>query len=166
MIKKIAFIILCILTLIACNTERPDNVLERDKMIYLLYEINLADAMVRNNNIPYTDAARYYQKLFKKHKVTPAIFDSSLVWYTKDIKVHAALYNDIQKLCEKELDYINQGYYEQYESSNIFITDDYFFYNKKAQIDSTKLIILNKPTAELGTNDSCSYPYIQRLRSN
>ena len=85
-----------ILLLVACNENsflfpRPSEVLSKDQMIPLLVDIHLTDAALKLNQSAQqsSEMQLYYSKayapVFKKHKTTPAVFESSMKWYGQHI---------------------------------------------------------------------------------
>ena len=85
-----------LLVLVACNENsllfpRPSEVLSKDKMIPLLVDIHLTDAALKLNQSAQqsSEMQLYYSKayapVFKKHKTTPAVFESSMKWYGQHI---------------------------------------------------------------------------------
>jgi hypothetical protein len=57
----------------------------------VLVDMQLAEAMIQTSYADYADAARkeaLYQSVFKKHKITQAVYDSSLVWYGKNLDIY------------------------------------------------------------------------------
>ena len=101
--------ICCIITLIcmAASCSRvPKHILSERKMRVVLYDMLLAEAMVdvKNESFP-TNADRQmvYDAVFSKHRITQAVYDSSLIWYGK----HMDLYMSIYKLVLKD---VNENY--------------------------------------------------------
>ena len=90
-----SFLVICtlFLALLCCSCEqRPEGVLSKGDMEDVLYDYHLAQAMADwapdregTSNQPYLEA------VFRKHGITEAEFDSSLVWYN----AHASDLKDI-----------------------------------------------------------------------
>lgn len=110
--QKIKYTILFLLLLIgitACKVQRPKEVLSEKKMEDLLYDYHLAKAM--GDNLPYTENYRkaiYLDYVFKKHGTTEAIFDSSLVWYTRNTEVLSKIYVNVTDRLKKQQTTVNQ----------------------------------------------------------
>lgn len=69
----------------SCRKGIPSDVIQPDKMEAILYDYHVANAIGND----YNGEERYKKELlvqyvFKKHNVTEAHFDSSMVWYTRN----------------------------------------------------------------------------------
>jgi hypothetical protein len=93
----LVFILGLILLLSACG-GRPNDVLNQSDMTEVLVDMHKADAMLsegdRNYSL-YSNKAPYYKYVLKKHGITQAGFDSSLVWYTKNPQKFNMVYNNV-----------------------------------------------------------------------
>lgn len=59
-------------------------------------DMQLAENMINTNYQAYADSARkvaLYQAVFHKHRITQAIYDSSLVWYGKNLDILMRIYD-------------------------------------------------------------------------
>ena len=71
-----------------CKVKRPSGVIPESEMENLLYDYHLAKSM--GDNLPYSEnykKALYLDAVFRKHGTTQAVFDSSMVWYTRNTEV-------------------------------------------------------------------------------
>lgn len=92
----ILFIFGFILLLTACS--RPKGVLDQGDMVKVLVDMHKTDAMLNDggqNFGLYSFKSPYYKYVLKKHGVTQAEFDSSLVWYTKNPQKFTMVYNNV-----------------------------------------------------------------------
>ncbi|WP_455591941.1 DUF4296 domain-containing protein [Bacteroides sp.] len=95
-------------TLAGCKVKRPKEVLSETKMENLLYDYHIAKAM--GEDLPYNDnykKALYVESVFKKHGTTEAVFDSSLVWYTRNTELLSKIYEKVNKRLKSQRDQIN-----------------------------------------------------------
>jgi len=80
--------ILLPLLFIACST-RPNHVLSEKKMEAVLYDLYIAEAEISDNYTIFgNNQARkkdLMHALFQKHKISEAVFDTSLVWYADNL---------------------------------------------------------------------------------
>lgn len=86
---------------VSCGKKIPKEVIQPDAMENLLYDYHLASTMV--NDLPYTESYKknaYLDYVFQKHHVTKAEFDSSMVWYTRNSKELATIYQNLQQRYE------------------------------------------------------------------
>ena len=95
------------LCMAACS-RAPRGIISERKMQKLLTDMHLADAIISSD--PYNfqndeDKKALYQSVFEKHRVTEAVYDSSLVWYGKNLDVYMQVYNmaliDVKKKIEE-----------------------------------------------------------------
>ena len=71
-------------TLLAACSKVPDGILSEKKMQGVLTDMLLAEAMVNVDYNAYksdTMKLALYESVFRKHDITQAVYDSSLVWY-------------------------------------------------------------------------------------
>ena len=83
------FVYLCLSMFLACTTK-PVYVLSDKKMENVLFDLYIAEVEINENSgIFYNDSAKkqdLLQSVFKKHKISQARFDTSLVWYNANLK--------------------------------------------------------------------------------
>ena len=102
--KKIRWTLLLSAALLAgCGKQIPKDVIHPDKMEDILYDYHLTTAM--SGNISYDEnykkeALRNY--VYRKHHVTKAEFDSSMVWYTRHTENLAKIYTNLGKRFREE----------------------------------------------------------------
>lgn len=75
---------------VACS-KAPRGVLSERKMKEVLIDMNLAEAMVSSNYREYNSTGKkeaLYKSVFDKHAITQAEYDSSLVWYGKNLDIY------------------------------------------------------------------------------
>ena len=76
--------------LFAACSDRPAYVLTDKKMENVLFDLYIAETEITENSMSfYNDSVKkqnLLQSVFKKHKVSQAKFDTSLVWYNANLK--------------------------------------------------------------------------------
>jgi len=102
------FFILLGFILFMSSCSRPKGVLSQGTMADVLVEMHKVDAVMAERNlvyVRYSMKAPYYNYILKKHGVTQAQFDSSLVWYTKNPQQFENIYAKvIDKLTKLQTD--------------------------------------------------------------
>ena len=86
-------------TLLGC---RPRGIMHSGKMRDVLVDLHKTDALLQmagQQNIPIEEKNLYYAQVLKKHGITQAQFDSSIVWYT----AHPQLFDKIYPKVMAEL---------------------------------------------------------------
>ena len=93
---QLSFLCLLSLWLTACSEKRPDTILSDDRMADVLYDYHIAKAM--GDELPYNEAYKrvlYVESVYKKHGITKADFDSSMVWFTRHPEALCDVYSII-----------------------------------------------------------------------
>ena len=102
---KLLFTICLLLILFAsCQVKTPKEIIQPDKMETLLYDYHIVQAMGSEiNNVQEYQIKLYHEYVFKKHGVTKAAFDSSLVWYTRHPAYLTQIYANLQERFDYEV---------------------------------------------------------------
>lgn len=82
---------------IACS-KAPKGILSEKEMQRVQADMMMADAIVGVNGNEYAnDTAKLalYESVFRKHKITREKYDSSLVWYGKNLDIYMKVYERI-----------------------------------------------------------------------
>ena len=89
---------LCLMvSLGSCKPTIPSQYLSKGKMTDILYDFHLAEAMsnMRSNSSDTALMITYREAVLKKHGVTSAEFDSSMVYYMRHTKLLHDIYIDL-----------------------------------------------------------------------
>lgn len=103
-IKKFGWIILVGATLMTgCGNSMPKEVIPPAKMEKVLYDyhLTLGISSQLSGSEEYKKQA-YKNYLFKKHQITEAQFDSSMVWYTRNSYELSKIYQNLDKRFSRE----------------------------------------------------------------
>ncbi len=100
---KYSIALLAIAGIVACS-KVPDGILPERKMKDVMIDMYLAEGLITGDGKSYPDSLHkdaLYQSVFRKHKITQAVYDSSLVWYGKNLNILMQVYdlalNDINE---------------------------------------------------------------------
>ncbi len=91
-------ICMAIFVLAGCQVKRPDGVISDSKLENILYDYHIAQAL--GDNVPYNENYKktlYVDAVFSKYGTTQAVFDSSMVWYTRNPEVLFKVYDRVSK---------------------------------------------------------------------
>lgn len=90
-------LVLTCLSLIGCKPKRPRGILSEGKMEDVMVDFHLAQGMAETVEGGDREAARYkyIQAVFRKHNITEADFDSSLVYYFKNSENFLEIYKNV-----------------------------------------------------------------------
>lgn len=117
--KKVC-ILFFVFVLSACGGKKlkniPEDIIERDKMVDILTDIHLSDAVLTTKKYQTSkheyQIQGYYTYLYEKHGYTRAEIDSSIAFYSKYPNAYSELYDDVLE----KLSTI-QSYYEKTDSA-------------------------------------------------
>lgn len=101
--------ILALLTLSGCKVKRPKEVIPETTMEQLLYDYHIAKAM--GDGLPYNENYKkvlYVEDVFQKYGTTEAVFDSSLVWYTRNTNILSKIYVKVNERLKADLDQVKR----------------------------------------------------------
>lgn len=94
--------------LTSCKVKRPDTVLSDAQMEAILYDYHIAKTM--GEQLPYNENYKrklYLESVFKKHGITEAEFDTSMVWLTHNPEVLRDIYEKINERLKAEKENID-----------------------------------------------------------
>ena len=91
--------------LTACSVELPSYVIPQGKMERILYDYHMAQGMAEaQGDDKEENRYLYIQKVFEKHHITEAEFDTSMVWYSGHADHLEEMYKHIDARLERESD--------------------------------------------------------------
>ena len=98
-----AIVIMSVLGIISCKPGIPRKYLQPNKMADIIYDYHIAEGIQSVNTTGDTIAMRAYQTyILKKHRVSQADFDSSLVYYTRHTKLLEDVYDKVAERLNNE----------------------------------------------------------------
>ena len=104
--SKTLFFLIIICLSVSCSRV-PKDVISEKKMRKVLYDMQMAEAMVSVEFEQYrtTDAKqKLYDAVFDKYGITQAQYDSSLIWYGENMDLYMSIYNLVLKDIQKNID--------------------------------------------------------------
>lgn len=88
----------------SCKPSLPSDVLSKGKMTDILYDYHLALAMARtDDNGDQGQGLAYREAVLRKHDVTSAEFDSSMVYYMRHTEMMEDVYKDLTERLGNEI---------------------------------------------------------------
>lgn len=91
-------VVLLMSTLLVACSKVPDGILSEKQMQAVQIDMQLAEAMISVNSKDFSDDARkeaLYRSIFRKHDITEALYDSSLVWYGRNLDIYMKVYDRV-----------------------------------------------------------------------
>ena len=101
--KKSWILALGLALLTSCGSKIPDNIIQPNKMEAVLYDYHLSMGM--SVSLKYSENYKkeaYKKYVFQKHQITEELFDSSMVWYTRNAMELATIYANLEKRFNRE----------------------------------------------------------------
>ena len=101
---KNLLLILLISVLTQCNTriiEKPENLIEEDKMIEIIYDLSLLDA-VKSQNPIYLETNKINPRtyVYKKYSIDSLQFVKSNQYYASDVEAYKKMYDKVSQRIE------------------------------------------------------------------
>ena len=140
------------LSLASCKKKMPSEVIKPAEMENILYDYHLAQAL----GSEYNGEERYKRELllqyvFEKHHVTKAEFDSSMVWYTRNMEELGNIYKNL----ERRYDEANKNLAQLYQTrkkGGVASGDTVSLWNEREMYVLTAAPLTNKLTFEMETD--------------
>jgi hypothetical protein len=109
--QKIKFCLFGLMVLMSCQgNKEPDNVIDQEKMVNVLVDMHIADAVlgrVRNQDTMLMMASSKYYYIFKKYGIDSAKFTQSLKFYNyqpeKFTKMYTAVVDSLNAKIPKDI---------------------------------------------------------------
>ncbi len=100
--KKLLFVFISVSFLLnSCtNQSLPEGILSQDEMLPIVVDLHIAEEVIQSYNWNY-DSSRvmfhsvYKKEILKKHNVDFAQFDSSYVYYERNVELMNKLYERV-----------------------------------------------------------------------
>lgn len=149
--KNFVFYSFLILLLFSCQdivqVTRPENLIEREKMEAIIYDIALMNAargfnvqkLKRNNVSP----ERY---VFDKHKIDSLQYAQSTVYYASDSEDYKIMYQNVQKRIDDIYEVLKEEEKVFQKQKDSIRTAEVKARRKRDSINRTKGDTLNTPT--------------------
>ena len=99
--------ILMLICVAASCSRVPKHILSEKKMRTVLYDMQMAEALVETKNESFATGdlrQDVYDAVFVKHNITQAEYDSSLMWYGKNMDVYMSIYKLVLRDVNKNIE--------------------------------------------------------------
>ena len=75
----------------------PSDLISRDTLINLIFEVHLADAYLQSNRLPQSNVNKesFYNNIFDQYGLTREKFDSTIFFLTKHPAYYIEIYDDV-----------------------------------------------------------------------
>lgn len=117
-------VMLMLLGVSSCKPSLPDNVLSKGQMVDILYDYHVALSMARTaDGGDQGQSLAYREAVLKKHDVSSADFDSSMVYYMRHTELLEDVYKDLGDRLSQEITALG-GNGENGQFANLSATGD------------------------------------------
>lgn len=127
--KKLMICLVAVMALLfcvsSCKPSLPSGVLSKGKMTDILYDYHLALSMAHmDDNGDKGQSLAYREAVLRKHDVTSAEFDSSMVYYMRHTELLEDVYKDLTDRYNNEITAMGGSAKEGGEFANLSATGD------------------------------------------
>lgn len=127
--KKLMICLVAVMALLfcvsSCKPSLPSGVFSKGKMTDILYDYHLALAMAHmDDNGDKGQSLAYREAVLRKHDVTSAEFDSSMVYYMRHTELLEDVYKDLTDRYNNEITAMGGSAKEGGEFANLSATGD------------------------------------------
>lgn len=127
--KKLMICLVAVMALLfsvsSCKPSLPSGVLSKGKMTDILYDYHLALAMAHmDDNGDKGQSLAYREAVLRKHDVTSAEFDSSMVYYMRHTELLEDVYKDLTDRYSNEITAMGGNVSSGGEFANLSATGD------------------------------------------
>ena len=110
MMKKFGYQLICLFLLAflllngGCKVNRGKPVIKKEKMVEILVDIHLAQAVLdQDSRLPKGAKKEYYYcHVLERHGVTEELFDSAIGWYASNMDIFEQVYEEVIAKLEQE----------------------------------------------------------------
>lgn len=97
--------------LLSCNNtgiSKPDKLIEKDKMIDVLYDISLLESIKTQNINGGLSTKSSNEYIFKKYSIDSIQFSNSNKYYASDVDEYKKIFDEVKERLKKESDKIDK----------------------------------------------------------
>jgi len=113
---KVFYFLIMIFIIISCtdkvNYEKPQDLIGKEEMIDLLYDMHIAVGTSNVKNVHLERNRNYMSLVFDKYGVDSTRFATSNIYYTSNINEYEEIYEEVQR----RLDTIKNFYQDRMDS--------------------------------------------------
>ena len=110
--KLLLFFIGLVFVTSSCNNaavEKPNNLLEEDEMVDMIYDLSLLDAMRNQGSFSQKKYPTSTEFLIQKYKIDSLTFAKNTLYYASDLKKYKRIYDSVKKRLDNESKKVNGG---------------------------------------------------------
>ena len=118
--RLITLLLSFLLVLISCTSaiEKPKKLIEKDKMVDILYDIALLEAIKSQNVNGGISSKKANEFLFQKYKIDSLQWEENNKYYAADIEEYKKMYEEVKQRIQEETQKANKASSESSLPSN------------------------------------------------
>lgn len=118
--RLITLLLAFLLVFISCTSaiEKPKKLIEKDKMVDILYDIALLEAIKSQNVNGGISSKKANEFLFQKYKIDSLQWEENNKYYAADIEEYKKMYEEVKKRIQDETQKANKASSESTLPSN------------------------------------------------
>lgn len=118
--RLITLLLAFLLVLISCTSaiEKPKKLIEKDKMVDILYDIALLEAIKSQNVNGGINSKKANEFLFQKYKIDSLQWEENNKYYAADIEEYKKMYEEVKQRIQEETQKTNKASSESSLPSN------------------------------------------------
>ena len=118
--RLITLLLAFLLVLISCTSaiEKPKKLIEKDKMVDILYDIALLEAIKSQNVNGGISSKKANEFLFQKYKIDSLQWEENNKYYAADIEEYKKMYEEVKQRIQEETQKANKASSESSLPSN------------------------------------------------
>src|SRR5574343_266796 len=109
--RLITLLLAFLLVFMGCTTaiEKPKKLIEKDKMVDILYDIALLEAIKSQNVNGGISSKKANEFLFQKYKIDSLQWEENNKYYAADIEEYKKMYEEVKKRIQDETQKANRA---------------------------------------------------------
>lgn len=118
--RLITLLLAFLLVFISCTSaiEKPKKLIEKDKMVDILYDIALLEAIKSQNVNGGISSKKANEFLFQKYKIDSLQWEENNKYYAADIEEYKKMYEEVKQRIQEETQKANKASSESSLPSN------------------------------------------------
>jgi hypothetical protein len=106
--KKLSTLSFCFALFVSCQNapiEKPDNLIDQDKMVDIMFDISILEAMKSQTTLVLeTNKINSNTYIYKKYNIDSLQFANSDKYYASDVEKYKAIFDAVNKRIEDQIE--------------------------------------------------------------
>jgi hypothetical protein len=106
--KKFNVLFFCFALFVSCQNapiEKPDNLIDQDKMVDIMFDISVLEAMKSQTTLVLeTNKINPNTYIYKKYNIDSLQFANSDKYYASDVKIYKEIFDEVNRRIEDQIE--------------------------------------------------------------